>query len=215
MLTVCTWIWGDKYKDGYVEKLQAGLARHMNQEYQFRVFSPPPEDMPLTEMPGCFARLRMFDPIWQERQGLKDGDPLVCLDLDNIITRSIGTLFNRPESFVILRGANTKNPCPFNGSVMMLRVGSHPKVWSDFSVEASRRIHYHKFPDDQSWLHHKIHNAAGWQCGPKSGIYAFQKHEWGGKDCIVLPPEARIVCFSGRRDPSQFLHVPWVQDHWR
>lgn len=209
-----TWIWGDKYKNGYVEKLQSGLARHMTQDYQFRVFNPLPEDMHLTEILGCYARLRMFDPAWQERQGLKVGDQLVCLDLDNVITRSIGTLFNRSESFVILQGANSMNPCPFNGSVMMLRVGAHPEVWSDFSVEAACRVPYYEFPDDQGWLHHKLRNAAGWRCGGSSGIYAFQKRGWGARS-VELPADARIVCFSGRSDPSEYIHVPWVNEHWR
>lgn len=213
MLTVCTWTWGDKYKNGYVEKLQAGLARHMKQEYQFRVFSPLPEDMYLTEIPGCFARLRMFDPVWQERQGLKAGDQLVCLDLDNVITRSLGTLFVRSEPFIILQQANTSNPCPFNGSVMMLRAGAHPEVWTDFSVEAASRVPFYEFPDDQGWLHHKVPKAPGWWAGRHWGIYAFQKQGWPGG--VALPHDARMVCFFGRRDPSQYMHVSWVKDHWR
>lgn len=213
MLTVCTWMWGGKYTNGYVDKLQAGLTRHMKQEYQFRVFTPLPEDKSLTERPGCFARLRMFEPVWQRMHGLKAGDRLVCLDLDNIITRSIDTLFNRPEPFVILQGANSMNPCPFNGSVMMLRVGAHPEVWSDFSVEAASKVPFFEFPDDQGWLHYKLPNAAGWQCGPKSGIYAFQKRGWSGN--LALPHDARMVCFFGHRDPAQFSHVPWVKFHWQ
>lgn len=209
---VCTWMWGDKYTNGYVDKLQAGLVRHMKQEYQFRVFMPDPDDMPLTEIPGCFARLRMFDLAWQDRQGLKASDQLVCLDLDNIITRSLDTLFVRSEPFVILQGANSMNPCPFNGSVMMLRAGSHPEVWSDFSLEAASKMPFFEFPDDQGWLHHKLPNAAGWQCGPRSGIYAYGKRHWPpGSN---LPKDAKMVAFFGRRDPSQYLHVPWVKAHW-
>lgn len=212
MLTICTWMWGDKYTNSYVEKLYAGLKRNLKPPYVFFVAKPCTEDMHLTEIPGCFARLRMFDPAWQERHRLTAGDQLVCLDLDNIITRSIDTLFDRPEPFVILQGANSMNPCPFNGSVMMLRAGSHPEVWTDFSLEAANEAPFFEFPDDQGWLHHKLPNAAGWQCGPKSGIYAYGKRHWPPGNS--LPPEARIVCFFGRRDPSQFLHVPWVRDRW-
>lgn len=213
MLTICTWIWGEKYKDGYVEKLRAGLMRHMKQPFQFRVFSPCSEDMPLTEIPGCFARLRMFDPQWQQSQGLTAGERLVCLDLDIVITRSLGPLFLRSEPFVILQNANTSNPCPFNGSVMMLKVGENSEVWTDFSIEAARQVPFYDFPDDQGWLHHKLPRAAGWQCGRQSGIFAYQKRGWppGNR----LPEDARMVCFFGHRDPSQFLFLPWVKAHWR
>lgn len=214
MLTIGTWTWGDKYKTGgYVEKLQAGLTRHMKHPFEFRIFTPSEEDRALTEIPGCFARLRMFDPQWQQRQGLKDGERLVCMDLDNVITRSLGALFLRPEPFVILQNANTANPCPFNGSVMMLTIGRHAEVWNDFSLEAAGKTKFFEFPDDQGWIHHKLPKAAGWQCGRQTGIYAFKKMGWPSGH--HLPDDARMVCFFGQRDPAQFQYLPWVKAHWR
>lgn len=212
-LTVCTWLWGTKYAPSYVARLQAGVARHLRQHYRFEVFAPHPDDDALLAVPGCFARLRMFDPDWQASVGLHPGDRLVCLDLDTVITGALDPLFDRDEPFLILQGANASNPCPYNGSVTMLRVGHAPQVWTTFSLEAAKQVPFFEFPDDQGWLAAKLPGAAGWTAGPSSGIYAFKKPGWPKGD--ALPAGARIVAFPGWRDPSRFADLPWVKEHWR
>jgi hypothetical protein len=209
-LTICTWRWGTKYPGHYLERLRAGVARHLKQEYRFAVFSPTAEDEHLTAVPGCFARLRMFDPEWQAEH--KIVGRLVCMDLDAIVTGPLDTLFDRPEEFVILRGGNASNPCPFNGSLQMLRAGARPDVWSDFSLKAAGEVPFYEFPDDQAWLAAKMPDAAGWTVGPESGAYCFQKPGWPKGE--ALPADARFVAFPGWRDPSKFTHLDWVKRNW-
>lgn len=185
----------------------------MKQEYRFAVFGPQAEDVYLTETKGCFCRLRMFDPAWQETNGIKAGDRIVCIDLDVVVTGPLDELFDRPEDFVILKGANSANPCPYNGSLQMLRAGKHSDVWSDFSLEAARKVPWFSFPDDQSWLAARVPDAAGWKAGSESGVYAFQKPGWPTGE--ALPSDAKIVAFPGWRDPSKFTRLDWVQENWK
>jgi len=215
MLTVCTWVWGTKYGPEYVERLAAGLNKHIRQPYRFAVYSVADEDKYLTDAPGCFARLRMFDPQWQRNHGIDDR--LVCLDLDVVITGGLDALFDRPEPFVILGGANSSNPNPFNGSIMMLRARAHPELWTDFNLEKStvelkEAGKVFAFADDQGWIWHKLANAATWATGRQSGIYSFRKRGWPSGD--ALPSGARLVAFPGHRDPSKFTHLDWVKENW-
>lgn len=211
-LIVCTWWWGAKYGAAHLARLHNGVRRHLAQRARFVVFQPEADDEALK--PGCLCRLKMFSPAWQERRNIGKGDRLVCLDLDSIVTGPLDPLFDRQEDFVILHGANAANPCPFNGSVMMLRAGAHPEVWDSFTLDAARAAPYYEFPDDQAWLWHKLPTAAGWQCGVATGIYAFKKPGWP-QHSDDLPNDARLVVFPGKRDPSQFAHLPWVREHWR
>ncbi len=211
-------MWGTKYGAEYVNRLAAGLRRHIKQPYRFDVHYVSEEDKYLTDIPGCFARLRMFDPNWQRSLGIDDR--LVCVDLDVVVTGGLDELFDRPEPFVILSGANSHNPCPFNGSLMMLRAGAHPELWSDFNLEdftfeAAKAVPYYEVPDDQGWIWHKLPDAETWACGRPSGVYSFRKRGWPstiGKH--VLPSGARMVAFPGYRDPSMFTHLEWVKEHW-
>ena len=213
MLWVTTWRWMSKYPGHYVERLKAGIERNLKQECKFGVFAPYAEDEYLTKIPGCFCRLRMFDREWQKAHGIAEADRIVLVDLDVVITGPLDDLFDRDEDFVILQGANAANPCPFNGSLQMLRAGKHEEVWSDFSLKKAGQVPFYEFPDDQGWLAAKIPDAAGWKAGPESGVYAFQKPGWPKGD--ALPKDARLVAFPGWRDPARFASLDWVKTHWR
>jgi hypothetical protein len=220
MLNVVTYFWGNKYSPVYVDRLAHGLQAHLKQPYRFIVMSDRTlngyechsiEDWKLLQVKGCFARLRMFDPQWQEDLSLL-GKRIVCVDLDTVITGPLDPLFDRVEPLVILQGANAANPCPYTACIFMLQSGAHQEVWEDFSLDAAQMIPRYEFPDDQGWLHFKVPHAAGWQTGAASGIWSFRKRGWPGND--VLPHGTRIVAFPGARDPSQFTQLPWVKQHW-
>lgn len=229
MLTVATFLWGTKYSLDYVKRLVGSVKRNLKEKHQFLLCTedlyrkgldkldvrvvPIIRDEPLLKIKGCFARLRMFDPEWQRDRDCSPGDRIVCMDLDSVITGPLDDLFCRPTQFSILQGANSANPCPYNGSIWMLRAGYRPDVWSDFSLEAAGKVPYYAFPDDQAWFAHKLPGAPGWEVGPRSGIYAFKKPAWPkGND---LPKDARMVVFPGWRDPSNFTGLAWIKENWR
>lgn len=209
MIHVITWLWGSKYASHYVERLARGIERNLG-AHTFTVCEPRPEDRHLTEIPGCFARLRTFDPDWQTSMGFGAGDRILCLDLDLIVTGNLSPIVSRPEPFVILQGANSKNTCRYNGSAWLLTAGYRPDVWTGFSIEAASKAPHWKYPEDQSWFEAKMPDAGAY--GPKDGVYGFHKPGWHEGD--ALPVNARIVAFPGSRDPGQFTHLPWVKDHW-
>ena len=231
MLHIVTWWWGQKYHPEYILKLATAIERQVSQEHNFIVMTDRPdvemdlipayfdyqhineEDLHLTKIKGCFARLRMFDPNWQYLIDAEPGDRIVNIDLDFVITGNLDSLFDRPEPFVILQGANTANPCPYNGALFMIRAGEFPEVWNDFSLENASKIPFYEFSDDQGWLWHKLPDAPAWPVGPKSGIYVYKKNQWPEGD--ALPAGARAVTFIGKKNPKDLQHLPWVRDNWR
>src|SRR6185369_11456219 len=145
-LHVVAWRWGHKYGAEYVNRLQAGVARHLKAQHKFICITNDNNGLNCETWPilrpdltfvrdGCYARLHMFSPYWQERFGI---DKLVCLDLDLVITRELDPLFEGDEPFKILHGGHF-NPCPFNGSVMMIRRGAHPEIWNDYNTSDAEK----------------------------------------------------------------------------
>lgn len=221
-LTIVTWLWGEKYSGEDVRKLYAGVRRNLKQEHRFVVISDREvgivgaswfpiaiADRPLLQIPGCFVRLRLFDPLFQRIIGADER--IVCMDLDSIVTGPLDELFDRPDSFAILQGANISNPCPYNGSLWMLRAGYRPDVWINFDIRERAKIPQYQFPDDQGWFALTLPNAAGWKCGDK--VWAFGKTNWPRDN--RLPKDARLIVFPGYRAPAQFTHIDWVQRHWQ
>lgn len=206
---ICTFHWGTKYDIAYVERWLRGAANWFSRQNK-RLLVILLEDDPLTDVKGCFARLRMFDPEWCAKYDLHPGDRVLVTDLDLIFTGPIDPLFEGPEPFVILQGVNSSNPCPYNGSVWRLDIGYRPDVWSDFSLEAAAKVPHDAFPDDQAWFAHKLPGAG--KFGPENGVYAFQKPGWPKGE--ALPRGASIVAFPGWRDPSGWTHLSWVKESW-
>ena len=212
MLTVLTWRWGSKYGPEYVDRLRKGVTKHLSMPHRFLCVGEdiPIEDPHLLEVrDGCYARLRMFDPHWQVRNGI---DRLICLDLDMVVTGPLHPLFDRPDPFMILHGGHF-NPCPFNGSVMMINRGARPEVWNDFSIEKAERVATRGGEwrgSDQTWIADVAPDASGWSW--RDGIFAWQKPGWPKGE--GLPSTARLVAFPGKVDPSQLRKVPWVKEHW-
>lgn len=210
MIHLCVWHWGSKYPQFYIDRLRRGVERNMRGEYRFHVCRPTPEDEHLTRIPGCFARLRAFDAEWQAAHGIKEGDRIVNLDLDMVVTGSLDGLFDRDEPFAILQGVNTSNPCRMNGSLWMLRAGYRPDVRAEFTLDKAAAITVAEFPDDQRWFEYMMPDAGAF--GPESGVYGFNKRGWPPGP--ALPKNARLVAFFGWRDPSKFTHIDWVRRHW-
>lgn len=227
MLYVCTWLWGTKWGPQYVDRLVASFRRNLTQPVRFvvatdqlinvwvdRIVPIAEADGEILAAPGCLVRMRMFDPAWQGSIGMVPGDRLVNVDVDAVVTGNVDELFTRRAEFTVMQGFNGTNPCPFNGSLWMVRAGVRHDAWSDFSLQAyrDRRVPYHAFPDDQGWLHHKFPDAAAYT--PKDGVYAFKKNGWGAAGRRALPPDARFVAFPGR-DPAKYQEVDWVMANWR
>lgn len=228
-LAVVSWLWGNKYDAIDAGKLVDSVRRNLRQHHRFLIFTDQelrglPKDVEIHEIKdqnssmmdrSCFCRLRIFDRATQAQLGLKDR--IACIDLDAVITAQIDDLFNNNEDFMILKGANSSNPNPFNCSVMMLKAGKHHEVWDDFTLEKANSVPYYEFPDDQGWIWHKLPGANGWKCGVSSGIYAFQKPGWPSVTLRdTLPSNAKIVCFVGSKKPHQYVdRINWLDRHWR
>lgn len=169
------------------------------------------EDEPYLKMLGCLARIRMFDPLWQEQIGAQSGDRIVNIDLDCIVTDKLDPLFDVDDEFKIMQGFNSTNPCPFNGSLWNFRAGERHDVWEDFSIGAFEKFNVpvHAIADDQGWLHYKFPQAQAYT--PQDGVYCFKKKTWPqGKQ---LPQGARVVAFPGR-NPAKYAELNWVKENW-
>lgn len=222
MITIACWLWGhDKYSEIDVERLRLGVSRHLQRDHRFLCITDRvgkdyyhpmrQEDLHLLSQPrGYLVRLRMFDPAWQAEIGLED--KLVCMDLDSVVTGPLDPLFERNEDFVILQGANAANPCPYNGSLLMLRAGCNSYLWHEFNLAELSKVPRYEVVDDQAWYAYKKPNAAGWKAGKESGVYAFHKPGWPAGD--NLPADARLVVFPGWRSPAKFARLPWVNKYW-
>lgn len=152
--------------------------------------------------PACYRRLRLFGP-----EAARDfGERIVSVDLDAVIVRDLRPLWDRDEDFIGWR--DPMYPHQLNGSMFLIKAGSHTDIWADFdpllSPAAATRAGYRG--SDQAWITHKTTKAPRWSRA--DGVYSYRMNVKGA----TLPADARIVFFHGNPKPWDLKH-DWITEH--
>ena len=208
------------YAPEWVYKLRDGVARHYAKPHRFVCITDEPEALPdvetvplwpdHAELGGCYRRLKLFDP---EMDLL--GDRFVTLDLDCVITGNLAPLLDRTEDFVVNAHAGKMPPDQrYNGSMMLMDRGARPQVWAQFDPVASvarLKAEARYVGTDQAWLRMTLGRDEA-RFAAVDGVYDVRHSPGISRN---LPDNARIVFFSGPRDPeTEMGKVPWIKRHW-
>lgn len=211
MLTILTFLWGNRYAAANVNSLARQVRRHYPRPHRFLCVTNQPEgvdcetipdredfkDTPSPhggQFPVCYRRLI----LWHPDAAQWFGERFVSLDLDMILTADVTPLWERPEDCVLLR--DPLYPDQYNGSMVLLTAGARPHVWSDFRPDTSpaRARAAGKRGSDQGWISYVLPNEATW--GPEDGVYSYRKDIMPRRG--ALPPAgARMVSFHGHIKP--------------
>lgn len=226
--TVCTWYWRQangrtSYGPEHIAVWASMVQRHLAMPHRLAVVThedicipgvelirPPREfeDVRIPtwgeQKPQCHRRLVMFRPDADRWFGSR----IISMDLDCVVGGSLDPLFERDEDIVLFKGTSPTRP--YNGSLLMLRAGSRPQVYTDFTPEAAAEAGHLFCGSDQAWLAHSL----GWgeaTWSEADGVYCF--------DCNYknkLKP--RILFFPGKRKPwlfAPFKIYPFITNNYR
>lgn len=228
MLTIATFFWqpvgfqlpstsrGFRYGHEHVRILQRSISRNLTLPHRFVCITDDPiegvDTIPMwsehRSLGGCFCRLKLFSPEMREILG----DRFAVIDLDCVVVGSLDSVFGRSDSFVMNSYPSRRKDQHYNGSLMMMDAGARPLVWSEFSpprsIERIRRNPRMCVGTDQAWVRLCLGKSEA-RFTEADGVYDF------GATRRQLPSNARLVFFSGPRDPSEWRHLEWVRDHWQ
>lgn len=236
--SVVTWKW--KPADGYrstfgpetVNILRRMVARHFPHPHRFICVTddaagidPEVEIRPAWNdfagvpsphggrNPSCYRRLRLFHPDAAQWFG----ERFVSLDLDMVITGDLTPLWHRSEDIVLWGDTNPLPGSHYNGSMMLLRAGVRPQVWTDFdprvSPQLSLRAKCHG--SDQGWISYCLGpGEARWT--KADGVYSY-RNDLAPNGASRLPADAKLVVFHGHVDPweAQGQRIEWIRKFYR
>jgi hypothetical protein len=244
MQTIVCMKWGTMYPAEYVNRLYRGVRRHTIRPTRFVVFTDdargldpgidaqklPPISLPDSGMRrGPWLKLGLWGPALGDLTG-----DVLFLDLDVVVTGPIDPFFDHePGCFCILRNWTQINDGIGNSSVMRFRVGSAPHLMTDFEQDAVamsfRYVNEQMYVTRESRLPTRF-----W---PRDWCPSFKhtlKPRWPRNlfADVPLPPDARIVVFTGHPRPHEAAAgrwparwykrfyktvrpVAWLAEHWR
>lgn len=223
MITVLCWYWKQpggrtRYEPWHVNVWADSVRRNLSLPHRIACVTDtsegldpsiaiiePPRDFEAVRIPTwkearpqCLRRIAMFAPDAANRFG----ERFVCMDIDSVITGPLDPLFT-DHDFRIFRGTSAGRP--YNGSMLMLRAGSRPQVYTDFTPEGAAEAGRRFVGSDQAWITHCLGpNEATW--GPEDGVV------WHGGKASENP---RVLFFPGNAKPWDLPELPDVAQHYR
>lgn len=222
--TVLCLKWGTKYGSDYVNRLYSMVSRNTSRPLRFVCIADDPAGirpeveikvMPEFDLPESlrfhpFRRMFIFKPELFDLTG-----NVLHLDLDLLVTGSIDAFFDyRPElDYVVIENWTQRGQGIGNMSVFRFRVGTLSKIWDRFRPDplAMRRL----YRNSQTFVSRTL------------GEIRFFPIEWclSFKHSLVppwplnfiktptLPPDARVVAFTGKPDIHEALRGEWPTEH--
>jgi len=216
-ITFITWLW-DGWRNVYNEKHVAALRNMLSEhapDHRLIAVSDHPIEVkdviyyPMWEHPipdptglkaNCFARLRLFDPIFSARFGSR----LVSIDLDVLIQKDMRRMFRGSPDFRAVRGESAI----FNGSMYELRQGAFPEVWRTFAQNPTGAVDtlirakecgLKVNGSDQGWLSLKIDHSLAQVWDESDGVFHWSQNKYSDRRGRL--PDAAMICFAGGVKP--------------
>lgn len=188
MITVVSAEWRNYLgrADEYIDKLRAGVARHLRAAHRFECLRL--DDSPLT---GWFRKLEVFRP------GRFKGRVLY-LDLDSVVVGPLDPLVYRKGAVHLAHWGWSRN-IHFGGVWVFDAENEGRAIWNEWRPEVAA-----EFENDQDW----ITTLRVFDPLPKGLVVSYRYH------CRNrLPGGASVVAFHGKPKPHEVAD-PWVRENW-
>lgn len=189
----------------YVNILADMVGRNISKEtsYKFICFTDTPEGidsavdvrpLPVSGLDGWWNKLALF------KEGLfPDGDRILYLDLDTVITSGLDEIIKYDGQFAILRDFYREDG--LQSSVMAWKAGHQSAIFNKWLYQGMPKTEY----GDQHWIEECFTDFKYdlWQSLYPGFFVSYKIHATGG-----IPKSARMVIFHGLPRPHQ------VKDGW-
>jgi hypothetical protein len=241
--TIVCMKWGTRYPADYANRLWSMIKRNTKRptrlvcytddntglDPEIEAYPLPPITLPERVAWTPWRKISLWAPTLPGLSG-----NVLFLDLDLVITGSIDAFFDfEPQStFCVIENWTQMGSGIGNTSAYRFKVGSHPYLLHDLQSGPEEILA--KYRNEQTYLSPIITEKTFW---PADWCVSF-KHtlmpRWPLNFFKVtpLPPETKIVAFTGKPDPDEardglwqapwykkvYKHVrptPWIGEHWR
>ena len=240
--TIVCMKWGTLYPAFFVNRLYKAIRRNVSGDLRFVCFtddgrgldqSIETQPLPDIDLPERF----MWSPwrklsLWQPGLGGLGGEVLF-LDIDLVVTGNLDTFWSfHPGEVCVAENWTQLGKGIGNTSIYRWRIGEHTDIYEQYQRDPST-IHA-RFRIEQHFVSAMIDNMVYW---PRDWCASFKhsllpKFPMNWLKTPSLPPETRIVAFTGLPNQDQARDgewpapwykkaykfakpTPWIAEHWR
>lgn len=224
MQTIICMKWGTRYGCEYVNRLWAAIRRQTNRPTRLVCFTDDRtgidkavqcEDIPDINLPPDLINLPWRKLVmWKYPLADLQGDVLF-LDLDLVVTNNLDAMFDfEPGRFCVIENWTQMGQKIGNTSAFRFPVGKYTHIFDRLQKDPSRVLD--KYRIEQLYISREIEDMVFW---PADWCVSF-KHNLMPKwplnffKAPALPPETRIVAFTGKPDQDEAVRGEWPVRRW-
>lgn len=242
MQTVVCLKWGTAFGPEYVNRLHRGVMRNVTRPTRFVALTDDASGLAQGIDSAPIPPIRLADgmrrgpwrklALWGPRVADISGDVLF-LDLDVVVTGSLDAFFDfEPGKLCIIRNWTQMKQETGNSSVMRFPVGAASHLVSEFETDPVALSF--KYVNEQNYLCRESRlPMAFWPAPWCASFKNTMMPPWPLRlvRAPALPPDTRIVVFTGTPRPEQAMRgewpapwykkiyktippVTWLKDHW-
>lgn len=225
--------WGTLYSAEYVNRLYAGVKRHMDRPFRFVCVTDDPSGLAdgidtcaippapdgwrpnsrYKRWPGIYLKLMVFKPGFADLHGTT-----LFLDIDQIVTGDLGRFFDfAPGRFCIIHNwiewhKRLFRPAPKIGNSSCFRFEAGEKsayIYEKWVSELDHAQDQRFFRTEQAYMTHAVglENITWW---PKNFVRSFKRscqHPWPLNHFLPpkFNPDTGILCFHGHPSPDEAI----------
>lgn len=206
---------GTKYGPEYVERLAAGVARHLDRSYRFvcltdqadRIAGVENYDIAPTGLKGWWGKMALFE------FGARMGERVVYLDLDTVVVGDLAPLSDLDVEFGICgsftrAAGNAKWPCRYGSCVMTFGPRIADNIWTAFRKAPDRHVAEAGTYGDQYTIERLAPAATLLQDALPPGFFLGYRDLTGRR-----PAGCSLVIFAGSSKPHTCDEL-WIKDAW-
>lgn len=241
--TIVCMRWGQRYGVEYVNRLWSMIRRHTRRPTRLVCYTdstqgldPAVEAYPLPEirLPQRLAMLPWRKiSLWRPDLPGLSGETLY-IDLDVVITGPLDDFFDyEPGKFCIIRNWTASHGGTGNTTCYRFVPGSAAHLFD--RMEREPEVVYRTYGNSQTFVSREVGQPTAYWPAPWCLSFKHSLMPPFPLNFLVapkLPPDARLIAFTGQPDPDQALlgrwpmpawkrlykHVrptPWIAEHWR
>lgn len=203
---------GGSYDSGYVNALAKAIRKNTTRDIEIACLTDNSTGFKYVDtvipfkhdFPRWWGKIELFRPdLFEDRQ-------VFYADLDTVITGNIDEILDFQYDFCGLR--DFYKMVTLGSGLMSWNSPKVHKIYTNF-LDKSNSVISSYSDGDQEWIDQNKPRTVYFQDIFPKEVISFKKDCQKPDGSIILPSEARIVCFHGTPKPHNVTN-PVIRDHW-
>lgn len=218
-IIACVLRTGGVYNVDYVNRLANAVARNVTVPYRFVCLTDADQSSGFGTNVHEMYSLRNVFPGWWSKMELFRGDlypehDWLFLDLDTVIINNIDEIVSSSHHCLTALD-DFYRPGSLGSGLLAWQPMRYRAVYDTFVNNPQLVMQQYSEGGDQQWIQASISTFLTFQSRFPDAVVSFKKHCTRTSTDILVPKDAKIICFHGTPKPHETVQLITIKENWK